>query len=174
MKFLMFMNFAVGASFADKIIQGFNSILSFIAKTFGGLFDLIATGFNKLIQFLAKPLAYLYAFLEGVFYFFTKLFDIAVAIVKIFVACFQFVLALIAGIFRTIKRWLTVQPKEDLNFPSVSNKGFETVMDIVEPTGLLTVVPMVALAFLWFFFAIKMIGLFGGSIYIKPYGRGDD
>lgn len=170
---LYLFNFVVGVSFADKIVKGFNSILTFLSKLFNGLFSLIANAINELMSFLAKPLAYLLAFLEGIFYFFTKLFDIAVAIVKICVACFQFVGALIAGIFRTIYKWLTVSPVQDLSFPSVSNQGFKAVIDQVQGTGLLTVVPMVALAFLWFFFVIKMIGLFGGNIYIKPFGRGE-
>lgn len=143
------------------------------------LLDLIADGFNALIdflfsfiEFLAKPLSYLFSFLEGIFYFITKLFDIVVAVVMIFVALFQYFFAIIAGLFRMIKGWLTVNPNAgDLSFPSTSNRGFQVVVDLVQPTGLMTVIPMVALAFLWFFFIIKMIGLFGGSIMISPGGR---
>lgn len=143
------------------------------------LFGLIVDGFNKIIdliamlmQFLAKILGYLLEFLIGIFYFIMKLFEVAIEVIKIFVACFQFVFALAAGIFRTIKLWITPQISGSVSFPSISNKGFSVVMDAVAGTGLLTIVPMVALAFLWFYFALKMIGLFGGQIMIR-YKDGD-
>lgn len=150
--------------------------MNFVEKLLG----LIVEGFDKLIdflfmivQFFAKPLAYLLQFLEGLFYFISVLFQIVVAIVMIFVALFQFLFAIIAGVFRTIKMWLTVSPNpNDVSFPSVSNSGFGVVVDLLQPTGIMTVVPMVALAFLWFFFIVKIIGLFGGSIMITPIGRG--
>lgn len=144
------------------------------------LLELLKSGFQKIIdglfafiEFLAKPLAFLLALLEGIFYFITKLFEIVVQIIMIFVACFQFLFALFAGVFRTIANWLTVNPSAgDVSFPSVSNTGFGTAISILQPTGLLTVVPMVALAFVWFYFILKMIGLFGGQIMISPMGRG--
>lgn len=161
-------------SFAEKIINGFNTFISFIGSLFKRLFDLISAGFNSLLDFLEKPLSLLYYFLDGIFYFFYQIFNIIVLIIKIFVASFQFVGSLILGIFRTIKMWLTVRVDGNISFPSSTHQGFATVIDILQPTGLLTVVPMVALAFLWFFFVIKMIGLFGGSIYVSPFGKGDN
>lgn len=154
-------NLAIGASFSDKIIEGFNNFIGFIGNMFKYLFD-----------FLEKPLMLLYQLLDGIFYFFYQLFNVVVAIVKIFVASFQFIGSMILGLFRTIKLWLTVDVTPDTNFPSATHQGFQTVIDLVAPTGLLTVVPLVALAFLWFFFVIKMIGLFGGEIHIAPFGRG--
>lgn len=142
------------------------------------LFKLLSDGFNTLIhafttlfKWLGKIIGYLVEFFEGIFYFIWKIFEVAIAVVKIFVALFQFIFALGAGIFRTIKSWITVSPQKDLSFPSVSMKGFSVVTDILQGTGILTVVPMVALAFLWFFFVLKMIGLFGGQIMIAPEGR---
>lgn len=150
--------------------------MKFVDKLLG----LISSGFSKVIamifsfiEFLSKPLSYLFEFLKGIFYFIFKLFEIVVQIVMINVAIFQFVFALIAGIFRTIKNWLTINPSaSDVSFPSMSYRGFEVVTDLLQGTGLMTVVPLVALAFLWFFFVLKMIGLFGGSIMISPFGRG--
>lgn len=151
--------------------------MKFVDKLLG----LIASGFNKMIdgfllviQFFAKPLSYLLEFLKGIFYFIYKLGEVAVAVIKLFVALFQFFIAIIAGIFRTIKSWLTINPSAgDVSFPSVSNRGFGVVMDILQPTGLLTVVPIVALAFVWFFFAMRVVSLFGGSIYLgSPAGKG--
>lgn len=143
------------------------------------LFYLIILGVTRLIQFLysivlflAKPLAYLLQFLEGIFYLFYKLFDIAVLIIMIFVSLFQFLFALTAGIFRTIKLWLTVNPDvSDVNFPSESWTGFQVIVDLLQPTGFMTVVPTIALAVTWFYFVLKIIGLLGGQIMIMPGGR---
>lgn len=161
-------------SFADKIFTWLNKILSFLGELFSGLFELIANAVNTILDIIVKPLSYLYYFLEGIFYFFMKVFDIVVMIVKIFVASFQFLGSLIMGVFRTIRLWLTVDLSTNTNFVSASGTGFQTVMDIIRPTGLLTVVPVIAIAFLWFFFVLKMIGLFGGNISIAPFGRSAD
>lgn len=159
-------------NFIEKIIDGFNAVISFLGALFQPLFDLIADGFNALLDFLEKPLALLFHFLDGIFYFFVQLFNIVVLVIKIFVAFFQFLGALILGVFRTIKMWLIPSLSGDTNFPSATHAGFKTVIDLVAPTGLLTIVPMVAIAFVWFYFIIKMIGLFGGQIMINPLGRG--
>lgn len=149
--------------------------MNFVEK----LLQLIQDGFNFLIDalyqivvFLAKPLSYLIQFLEGIFYLFYQLFEIAVMLVMIFVALFQFIIALTAGIFRTIKLWLTVDPDmDDVNFPSESYLGFQTLVEQLEPTGFMTVVPTIAIAITWFYFAMKIIGLFGGQVLIAPGGR---
>ena len=143
------------------------------------LLQLIKDGFDYLIDFLyqivlflAEPLAYLMQFLEGIFYLFYKLFDIVVLIIMIFVAIFQFMVALTAGIFRTIKMWLTVNPDvNDVNLPNASYRGFEVLVDQLQPTGFMTVVPTIATAVVWFYFALKVIGLFGGQVFIAPDGR---
>lgn len=143
------------------------------------ILGLLEDGFNfvidalfTFIEFLTKPLAFLLAFLEGIFYFITKIFEVAINVIMIFVALFQYFFAVVGGVFRTIAGWLSVSPSNDVTFRSSSNQGFQVVMDIVEPTGLLTVVPMVALAFLWLFFILKIIGVFGGNISISPTGGG--
>lgn len=146
-----------------------DKLLGLISQGFGKIIDALF----KFIQFLATPLSYLLEFLKGIFYFIYKFFEIAGHIIMIFVAMFQFLFALIAGVFRTIKNWLTINPSaSDVSFPSMSHRGFGVVTDLLQPTGLMTVVPMVALAFLWFYFILKIIGLFGGSIMISPFGRG--
>lgn len=143
-------------------------ILDFLVKFAGVIVD----GFTELIDFLAKPLSYLLEFLIGIFYFIMKLFEVAIEVVMIFVAMFQFLFAIIAGVLRTAKSWLVVNPDSGgVAFPSSSYKGFEVVIDLVQPTGLLTVVPSVCLGMLWFGFMIKIIGLFGGTIMVTPIGR---
>lgn len=155
----------------DKIIDGFNNIIDFLGSIFGKVFDFFAKFFEGLINILLVPLQLIVSFLEGVFYFISKLFEVVVLIVKIFVALFQFIFALIAGIVRSITSWLTFSVKGNISFPSVSESGFSTVIDILDGTGILTVLPIVATAFVWFYFVIKMIGLFGGQIQIRPFGR---
>ncbi len=135
------------------------------------LFDLMKQGFDKVIDafmilfsFLAKIFGYLIEFFKGIFYFIFKLFEVVVQIIQIFVAIFQFMFALAAGIFRTIKSWITVNPVADPSkFPLASDQGFAVIADLMSKVGLLTVVPGVLLALLWFYFILKMIGLFGGQ-----------
>lgn len=165
---------AMNVSFADKIVDGFNAIFKFFGKIFGGLFKLLSSGFQILIDLLAKPLKYLLYFFEGIFYFFEKVLEVVIMVVKVFVSIFQFAGSLIMGVFRTIKSWLTVDIHGSSKFVSASNEGFKTVIDLLQPTGLLTIVPMVATAFLWFYFVIKMIGLFGGSVHIQPFGSSNN
>ena len=142
-----------------------DKLLSFLESGF----DAVIGALFAFIQFLAKPLGYLLSFFEGIFYFILQLFEVVVLIVMIFTAIFQFMFALVAGIFRTIKGFLTISPDAgDVSFPSVTNQGFQVVIDLVQPTGLMTVVPSVCLALLWFFFALKVLALFGGSVVSTP------
>lgn len=141
-----------------------------ILDFFRGAFDNVIDAFEKIIDFLAVPLMYLLEFLAGIFYFVVKVFDVIVHIVMIFVACFQFLFSVIAGVFRTIFYWTNVTPTSDVVFPDASSSGFATVMDILQPTGMLTVVPLVATAFVWFYFIYKIIALFGGQIIVKAGG----
>ncbi len=150
--------------------------MKFVDKLLGlildGFFKVIAMIFT-FIEFLAKPLSFLLEFLKGIFHFIFKIFDVVVQVVMIFVALFQYIFALFGGVFRMIKSWLIINPDaNDVSFPSTSYQGFQVVTDLLQPTGMMTVVPAVALAFLWFYFILKIIGLFGGSIMISPFGRG--
>ncbi|MCY8497589.1 hypothetical protein [Bacillus atrophaeus] len=144
-----------------------DKLLGFLKSAFEWLGDL----FTNFFQFLAKPFAYLFYFLEGVFYFVTKVFEVVVAVVMIFVALFQFIFSLFAGVLRTIAMWLGVYPSGGVSMPSTTGKAFEVVRDILQPTGMLTIVPTVATAFIWFYFIIKIIGLLGGNITVSPFKR---
>lgn len=148
-----------------------DKLLGLLVDGFKAVIDMIFS----FIEFLAKPLSYLLEFFVGIFYFIYKLFEIVVSVVMIFVALFQYFFSIVAGLFRMIKGFLTVTPNaNDVSFPSVSNQGFAVVTDLLQPTGIMTVVPLVALAFVWMYFILKIIGLFGGSIMIAPMGRGGD
>lgn len=161
--------------FIDKIVDGFNKVLQFLGALFKPLFDLISSGFQSLMEFLAKPLGWLMYFLEGIFYFFEKVFAVIVLVIKIFTAMFQYLGALIAGVFRFIGHLLSFNISANTKFVSSSDSGFATVIDLLQPTGLLTVVPIVATALLWIFFCMKVFSAIGGvsfSSFIS--GRGDD
>lgn len=160
-------------NFAQRLIEGITSFMYWMGTLFSSLFHFLRNFLDALTDFFAKPLALLWQFLDGIFYFITQLFVVVVLVIKIFVASFQFLGSLCLGIFRTITSWLNPSFSGVSRFPtSASNEGFATVMDIIAPTGLLTVVPIVATAFLWFYFVLKIIGLFGGDIMIAPHGRG--
>lgn len=141
-------------------------------KFVDGLFSLLADGINYLgdmiaqvIQFLAKPLSYLYYFFDGVFYFFYQIFNVVVKIIMIFGAMIQFFASIVAGFVRTITNMLTIDyDAVPVSYPSSSQQGMQAVIDnVLQPMGLLTVVPMIVLALIWFAFAYKVIGLIGGT-----------
>jgi hypothetical protein len=138
-----------------------DSLLTLLQSGFGFIGDMI----YQLVQFLAKPLSYVYSFFEGIFYALLKLFEVVVLIVKIFTAFIQFFGAIVAGFFRTLFSMLTIDfSQTPINYPSISYQGIQVVIDLVQPMGLLTVVPSICLALIWFFFVKQMIGLVGGGI----------
>lgn len=133
---------------------------------------LLTSGFNfigdmlgELIKFLAKPLSYIYYFFDGVFYFLYQLFAVIVKVIMIFVALFQFFVAIVAGFMRTLLKMMTINyDATPVNYPSTSMQGIQAVIDeILEPMGVITIVPLILLAMIWFMFAYKIIGLFGGT-----------
>lgn len=140
-------------NFVEKILSLMSSGFAFVGEMIW-----------KVVEFISKPLSYLFYFLDGVFYFITVLFQIAIRIIMIFVALFQFMGSLVLGLMRTLRNWLTFRVDTSyVHYPSSSGTGIETLVDLVRPTGLLTIVPMVLIAFIWFFFVLKLIGLLGGS-----------
>lgn len=135
-----------------------------LAKLFKDGFTFIGDMLQRFVSFLAKPMSYIYYFLDGVFYFIYQLFAVVVKIVMVFVALIQFFVAMIAGFLRTIGRMLTINFKDTpIHYPSDTSVGMQVITDLVAPMGLLTVVPGIALALVWFMFAYKVIGLIGGA-----------
>lgn len=143
-------------NFADKII----TFLAAIPKY-------IISGFSTLFELLAKPLSYLFFFLDGIFYFIMQLFDVVVKVVMIFVAMFQFIFAIIAGLFRVLKGLLYPTFDQPTNLPSTSRSGLNVVLDLVDPIGILDIVPYILVAFVWFFFILKILALLGGNVTAK-------
>ncbi|OBZ15207.1 hypothetical protein A8L34_29560 [Bacillus sp. FJAT-27264] len=140
-----------------------HTLLSFLSRSMSFLGDF----FGKLLSFLAYPLGWLIAFLDGIWYFLTVLFRIVVAVITIFVALFQFLGAMAFGFLRTIRSFLWVDfGSTPINYPSSSYTGLKLVSDVLGPTGLMTVVPMVLLAILWLLFVLRVFALFsdGGDV----------
>ncbi|MCP9282325.1 hypothetical protein [Bacillus wiedmannii] len=137
-----------------------DAILSGLSKVGNGLVN----GFKATMEFLAKPLGYLLEFLECIFYFFACLFKVVVLIIKIFTALFQFFWATATSVIKTLLMWIGVTPSGKVYLPHEAQNGFQVVIDKVMPTGLMTTVPMVATAFLWLFFGMKVFSLYGGSM----------
>jgi hypothetical protein len=103
-------------------------------------FNFIGDMLSQVMNLLAKPLSY------------------------IFVALLQFFVAIVAGFFRVIYSMLTINYDAISNvYPGESYTGIQTVMDLLRPTGMLTVVPYIVLAVIWFAFIKKLIGLIGGA-----------
>ncbi|WP_078387061.1 hypothetical protein [Bacillus cereus] len=124
----------------------------------------VVNGFKSTMDFLAKPLGYLLEFLEGIFYFFACLFNVLVLIIKIFTALFQFFWATATSVIKTLLMWIGVTPSGKVYLPHEAQNGFQVVIDKLMPTGIMTTVPMVATAFLWLFFGMKVFSLYGGSM----------
>ncbi|MNY41652.1 hypothetical protein D3C86_1764830 [compost metagenome] len=101
------------------------------------------------------------SFLDGIWYFLTKLFLIVVAVIKIFVALFQFLGAIALGFMRTIQGFLWVDFSNVPKYPSTSYTGLKLVSDFLGPTGMMTVFPMVLLAIVWLVFVLRIFALIG-------------
>ncbi|MDY8049652.1 hypothetical protein UY416_25515 [Paenibacillus polymyxa] len=129
------------------------------------LLKLVFNGFTNLLSYLSEPLSWLVWLIEGIWYFLTKLFEVVVAILDIFVSLFQFFGALLVGFLRTIKGLLWIDfGQTPIYYPSTVSIGMKTVVDALSPTGLLTVVPLVMLAIVWLFFVYKVFALLGGEV----------
>lgn len=134
-----------------------------IMQLFFNLGEFIGSLFNGFIEFLTLPLALLLSLLEGIFHFIGVLFQIVVLLMTLFVSFFQLFFSVVGAFFRTIYSWVGFAPSGSVNLPSWSRQGFETVLEQVGGTGLLTVVPNVLIGLLWIMFAYKMIGLVGNK-----------
>ncbi|MGG0753100.1 hypothetical protein [Brevibacillus laterosporus] len=116
------------------------SFADMVGSLLQGLGNLLASFF----QFLLKPISYLLQFFDGVFYFFYKLFVILAQILHLFLALLQALWAVTAGIFRTITSFLSWSGG---SFHSkIGNEGITLFVEMVEPYGILNVLPYILLA----------------------------
>ncbi|PGT07292.1 hypothetical protein COD05_16000 [Bacillus cereus] len=137
----------------DAILRGLKAVGNGIVK-----------GLEASLDFFSKPMGYLLELLEGIVYFFACLFKVVVLIVKIFTALLQFFWAIATSVIKTLLMWIGVVPSGKVYLPHEAQNGFQVVIDKVMPTGLMTTVPLVATAFLWLFFGMKVFSLYGGSM----------
>lgn len=140
--------------FADTLLGWLSGALSFIGD-----------GFNKILDLLAYPLGWIVALIEGIWYFISALFRIAIGIIDIFIALFQFLGALFMGFFRTIQGLLSINfTSTPVSYPSASQQGISVVLEkILAPAGFLTVVPMICLSVVWLLFILAVFKLMGGE-----------
>lgn len=135
-----------------------NVLTSGIASGFNFLGDMLAA----LIRLISKPLTFLLSLLESIFYLIYQLGYIVVKVIMIFVALLQFFGAIVIGFLRTVFAMLTINyGQTPLRYPDSSIIGLNTVLDVIRPMGLLTVVPGIVLAITWFIFIKRFIGLLG-------------
>lgn len=134
-----------------------------IITLFYNLGEFIGDLFNGFIEFLTIPFALLLSLLEGIFYFIIQFFEVVVLLITLFVSLFQMFFSFVGAFFRTIYAWVGFSPSGSVNLPSWSRQGFETVLEQIGGTGLLTVIPNVLTAILWILVIYKIIGLVGGK-----------
>lgn len=140
-------------------------MIDFVLDFIGSGFGMIGDFFFTLFGFLAKPLSYLLDFLTAIFYAIYQLFLIVVRVIMIFVALLQFFGSLVVGFFRSLYSLLTIDfYKNTPRYPNETAQGIGIVVDLLRPTGVITVVPLIILAIVWAIFVRKIIGLFGGEV----------
>lgn len=137
--------------------------MNFIEKIIDLFFNMgehLTTLFTSLVEFLTMPFALLLQLLEGIFYFINVLFQILIMIVRIFVALFQFFFKVVSALFISIGNMIGFAPTGEMNLNYATRLGFDTALDQIGGTGLLTVVPNVLIAIMWLWFGYKVIGKF--------------
>lgn len=133
----------------DKLVHGFNWIGNLLYKMF---------------SFLAPVIGFLWDLLQGISYLIMQLALVVWAIIKIFVALFQFLGAIVIGFFRTILSFLTIDYSAyPVNYPSTSYQGMSYVVHWLNIGGWIDVVPYIILSLFWLMFAVAVIKLFGSG-----------
>lgn len=138
--------------FVDYIFDFFSWIGSLIADGFNALFNLLVSLFNGI-----------FVFLDFIFYFFAQALTVIFLTLKIFIALFQYLFVISSMFLRAIFSFIIphwepyVMPESEY-----SNAGLNAFLKFIEPTGLVTVVPLILSCFVWFFFVMKVLKLFGG------------
>lgn len=136
--------------------------VDYILKFFSWLGSLIADGFNYLFEFLASLFQGFFAIIDFIFYFLVQALTVIFVTIKIFIALFQY-LFVITGMFIKAISSFVIPHFEPYVMPSNSGEGLSAMMEFIEPTGILTIVPFALSCFCWFLFVKKVIGLFGGE-----------
>ena len=136
--------------------------VDYILKFFSWLGSLIADGFNYLFEFLASLFQGFFAIIDFIFYFLVQALTVIFVTIKIFVALFQYLFVITRMFIKAISSFV-IPHFQPYVMPSNSNAGLAAMLEFIEPTGILTIVPFALSCFCWFFFVKKVIGLFGGE-----------
>ena len=131
-------------------------MIDFLGSLITGFADMIGSFFEWLI----KPLTWLMQLLDGIFYFFYKLFLILGDLLGVFLAFFQLLIAVSSGLLRTVTRFMNWS-----GAPLHTGVGMDGILifkTAVEPLGLLRVLPYLVLALDIFCTAYLVMWLIGG------------
>ncbi|MGK5512296.1 hypothetical protein [Brevibacillus formosus] len=128
----------------------------FIGYLISGLANLLSGFFSWLV----KPFTWLLQLLDGVFYFIYRLAALLVDLLAVFIAFFQLLIAVAAGLLRTVTNFMSWSGAP-IN-THVGNEGLAVFAQAMEPLGLNYVLPLLLLALDIFATAYLVIWLVGG------------
>lgn len=128
---------------------------------------IIFNGISILVEFMAAPLELLFDLLTGIFYFIFQLFAILIYIVQLFHALFQMFMSFAAALLNTLLGFTNFSTYGTIEAHSHIREGMNFFYERLEMYGVMTTIPNVINAFVWFIFAINMIGLIGSKGQIK-------
>ncbi|MGC5328957.1 hypothetical protein [Brevibacillus sp. SYSU BS000544] len=131
-----------------------------MADLFGYLITGLATLLSSFFEFLTKPISWFLTFMDGIFYFIYKLVTILVHVLAVFMAFFQLIFAVSAGLIRTVTGFLAWSGKPLSS--TVGADGLSVFSTMLSPLGLSTVLPMILLALDIFLTAYVVMWLVGG------------
>ena len=104
----------------------------------------------------------IFAVLDLIFYFLVQCLVVIFLVFKIFIALFQYLFA-ITGMFLKFIGSFIVPKFSSYTVPNTSSYGLNAVLEVLDGTGMLDILPFSLTCFLWFWFVKKAIGLFGGD-----------
>lgn len=130
-----------------------------MADLLGSLISALGMLLSSFFMFLLKPIKWILTFFEAVFYLFYRLFLLLGDLLHLFLALLQAVMAVVAGVFRTVTGFLSWSG--DPLVSKVGTEGFGVFVSMVQPLGLLDVLPILLLAldiFLTGYLVMKIVG----------------
>ncbi len=141
-------------TFVDTLLSWLSAAASYIGD-----------GIQKILNVVAYPLGWLIWLIDGIYYFCFKLVMVVLAVLEIFVALFQMIGAFFIGFFKTIKGFLVIDfSATPVHYPSTTMTGMQYVIqNVLEPIGVMTIVPYILLAVVWLLFVIRVFALLGGE-----------
>lgn len=128
-----------------------------MADLLGRLITGLAWLLSSFFTFLLVPIKWFLALLDGVFYLVYRIFLLLGDLLHLFLALLQAVVAVVAGLFRTITVFLTWSGRPLDN--KIGSDGFDVFVGMLRPLGLLDVLPILLLALDVFLFGYIVMRL---------------